>query len=188
MSSSSLVLSLRELPAAIGSFREEHLDWKVPEGWGTEVLSIPPGTVIPLDISLTSVEDGVLAQVYAQGELVGECVRCLDPLVHPWRIDASEVYFEPGAEVLQTEDPDVEVEGDELDSVARIDRDSIDLEPLLRDAILAGAPLQPVCAEDCQGFCDQCGVRLKDAEPGHQHETFDPRFAALEGFFEDGAK
>lgn len=184
MSANQLVLSLRELPAAIGSFQQVHIDWQVPDGWGTEVLQLAPGSVVPLDVSLTSVEDGVLAQVYAQGELVGECVRCLDPVRHAWNIEAADVFFEPDASIITTDDPDIEVEGDQMDAASRIDRDTIDIETLLRDAILAGAPLQPLCADDCAGICDQCGIRLNEAEPGHAHEVFDPRFAALDGFFD----
>ena len=67
-------------------------------------------------------------------------------------------------------------------TIARIGRlvdDYIDLEPLLRDAVVLALPLAPVCREDCPGLCPDCGARLADVEPGHGHEQVDPRWAAL---------
>ena len=58
--------------------------------------------------------------------------------------------------------------------------DKVDLEPLLRTAVVGELPFQPLCDEDCMGLCDQCGVRLED-EPEHHHEIVDPRWEALRG-------
>jgi uncharacterized protein len=59
--------------------------------------------------------------------------------------------------------------------------DHVDLEPLVRDAVVLALPFQPVCQGDCLGLCPQCGVRLLD-NPGHEHEAaVDPRWAALSG-------
>jgi uncharacterized protein len=58
--------------------------------------------------------------------------------------------------------------------------DLIDLEPLLRDAVVLALPFQPTCSEDCPGLCPECGTRLAD-QPGHTHEAaVDPRWAALQ--------
>ena len=61
--------------------------------------------------------------------------------------------------------------------------ETIDLEPMLRDAVITQLPFQPVCREDCQGLCAQCGARLED-DPGHHHEVLDPRWSALSGLLE----
>jgi uncharacterized protein len=59
--------------------------------------------------------------------------------------------------------------------------DHVDLEPLVRDAVVLSLPFQPVCQEDCLGLCPECGVRLLD-NPGHEHEApIDSRWAALAG-------
>ena len=180
-----LWVSLIDLPAELGSHQELDFDWTVPEGWATEVLALPEGTVIPLHVSLTALDAAVLARVQAEGRLEGECVRCVDAVGWDWKIDTSDVYVEQGAPGRAApRDEDVEVEGDELDPQRVIDREAVDLEPLLRDAILGGAPLQPLCREACQGLCPHCGIRMEDAEEGHSHEFLDPRFAALEGFFD----
>ena len=189
MSSKQLQIDLTDLPRQAGSRLEVERVWEVPAGWSTEVLKLPEGTKIPLEVDVTAIDDGVYAQVRAEGTLVGECVRCLDPIMVPWRAAGAEVYFEPeraGAGRTRREDDGIEAEGDDLDRVLQIERDSIDLEPLLRDEILSAAPLMPVCSEDCLGLCEHCGERLADLEPDHSHEFLDPRFAALEGFFSGG--
>src|SRR5690606_35949944 len=54
----------------------------------------------------------------------------------------------------------------------------IDLEPVLRDAVVPALPFQPVCREDCLGLCAHCGVRIED-DPDHEHVDIDPRWSAL---------
>ncbi|MFZ4485433.1 MAG: YceD family protein, partial [Candidatus Nanopelagicales bacterium] len=73
--------------------------------------------------------------------------------------------------------------GDDEDPLPGIRDDLIDLEPTLRDAVVLGLPLSPVCREECAGLCSECGVRL-DSAPGHAHELTDPRWAALAGLVE----
>ena len=68
---------------------------------------------------------------------------------------------------------------DEDDDVSRLEGDLLDLEPLLRDAVVLALPFQPLCRDDCPGLCTECGARLAD-DPDHQHdEPVDPRWAAL---------
>jgi len=70
--------------------------------------------------------------------------------------------------------------GEDEEEQRWIEHDQIDLEPVLRDAVVTALPFQPVCREDCQGLCSECGIHLAD-EPGHHHEVLDPRWAALQG-------
>jgi uncharacterized protein len=63
--------------------------------------------------------------------------------------------------------------------------DLIDLLPVLRDAVVIDLPLAPLCSEECLGLCPECGVRLQD-DPQHQHQTSDPRWAALADLLEPG--
>jgi uncharacterized metal-binding protein YceD (DUF177 family) len=62
-----------------------------------------------------------------------------------------------------------------------LDGDLLDLEPVLRDAVVLALPMSPLCLQDCPGLCIECGVPLADAGPGHRHDDSpDPRWAALE--------
>ena len=74
---------------------------------------------------------------------------------------------------------DRDVDPDEDDEVSRLEDDLVDLEPLLRDAVVLALPFQPLCQDDCPGLCAECGARLAD-DPDHTHdEPIDPRWAAL---------
>ena len=69
------------------------------------------------------------------------------------------------------------------DEELSLDGDLLDLEPVLRDAVVLALPMSPLCREDCPGLCVECGVRLADAGPAHRHEDApDPRWAALSEF------
>ncbi|MSS83663.1 DUF177 domain-containing protein [Actinomycetaceae bacterium WB03_NA08] len=180
----SLQISLAQLPHAVGSYREYHINWIVPAGWSTEVLTLPQGTEVPIDVKLTTVDDGVLVQVESHGELLGDCVRCLDPLTEPWTVDTADVYFEETAVSDLIVDGDVDMEGQPQDQPRVIVRDEIDLEPMLRDTILAAATLTPLCEPDCLGLCATCGEKLADLPADHAHEDIDPRLAVLRTLLE----
>jgi len=142
-----------------------------PADLGIEVLSVPEGAPVELDLRLEAVMEGVLVTGTASAALEGECVRCLEPIR-----DEIEVTFQE----LFVYDDIRDAEGaEEDDEVSMLQDDLIDLEPLLRDAVVLALPFQPLCQDDCPGLCAECGVRLAD-QPDHRHEAaIDPRWAAL---------
>ena len=77
---------------------------------------------------------------------------------------------------------EVDAESDQ-DEEHLIEDEMIDLEPVLRDAVLPSLPFQPVCRDDCPGLCSECGARLED-DHEHTHEQLDPRWAALQGLLD----
>ena len=38
--------------------------------------------------------------------------------------------------------------------------DQLDLAPMVREVIVLDAPMSPLCRDDCQGLCPECGVDL----------------------------
>ncbi|WP_115727128.1 YceD family protein [Actinomyces culturomici] len=178
MSESPLVLSLVALSRQIGSTRHEERTWIAPVDLGTPSMRVAPGSEVPLSIDLTSVDEGVLVRATTSVDLEGECVRCLDPVVAHHEIDASDVYFET-APAIDEEDP----EADEVLLIGR--HDTIDLEPLLRDAIITLVDDRPLCRPDCSGLCDVCGEKLDDLPEDHSHFVVDPRLASLQALLED---
>ena len=145
-----------------------------PEDLGTAVIGIPAGSDLELDLRLEAVMEGVLVTGFVRGQVVGECVRCLDEVTEPVDVTLSELFVYPERAAAAVAD------GDEDDDLRELDEDFLDLEPALRDAVVPMLPFQPVCRPDCPGLCSLCGARLAD-EPGHSHETLDPRWAALSG-------
>ena len=146
-----------------------------PDDLGTVVIGIPEGSALDLDLRLEAVMEGVLVTGRVHGLAVGECVRCLDEVTETLDVALSELFVYPERAAVAEQD------GDEDDEDLReLDGDFLDLEPALRDAVVPMLPFQPVCRPDCPGLCSICGARLAD-EPGHSHETLDPRWAALGG-------
>jgi uncharacterized protein len=78
-----------------------------------------------------------------------------------------------------------QAEDEEDDGASRLEGDLLDLEPLLRDAVVLALPFQPLCRNDCPGLCVECGARLAD-DPEHTHEAaVDPRWAGLAALKQD---
>lgn len=145
-----------------------------PADFGTEVIAVPEGHLLALHLRLESVVEGVLVTGTVRATAVGACVRCLDPVSTDIEAPFQELYAyadraahhrEVGASDDETEERVI------LDGV-------LDLEPLLRDAVVPALPFKPVCREDCLGLCATCGVRMED-DPGHEHDVIDPRWSAL---------
>jgi uncharacterized protein len=144
----------------------------VPEDFGTPLIGVQPGTDMDLELRFEAVHEGILVSGTALVDVTGECSRCLDPLAYDLEVDVQELFL------YEKPSGDGAVEDEE--EQRWVEHDQIDLEPVLRDAVVTALPFQPVCREDCQGLCSECGIHLVD-EPGHHHEILDPRWAALKG-------
>jgi uncharacterized protein len=163
-----LVLDTRELGRRPGSQRQVTRSVPAPADLGIEVLRVPEGAPVELDLRLEAVMEGVLVTGTAHAALTGECVRCLEPLTDEITVTFQELYVYDD-HALPEED----------DEVSTLEGDLLDLEPLLRDSVVLALPFQPLCMDDCPGLCPECGARLAD-DPDHAHEAaIDPRWAAL---------
>jgi uncharacterized protein len=164
-----LVLDTRELGRRPGSQREVSRTVPAPADLGIEVLGVAEGSPVELDLRLEAVMEGVLVTGTASATLEGECARCLEPLSDEIEVRFQELFVYDDRDV----DPDEELE------VSKLQDDLVDLEPLLRDAVVLALPFQPLCQDDCPGLCPECGARLAD-DPDHAHDApVDPRWVAL---------
>ena len=103
------------------------------------------------------------------------CSRCLEPFRMP--VDAAfDLRYHPASEMSRDEES--QVEEDDLETSYYRD-DQIDLNELLREQFYLALPMKPLCREDCQGLCAQCGTNLNTGtcECGPAWE--DPRLAPL---------
>jgi uncharacterized metal-binding protein YceD (DUF177 family) len=163
-------VDLRELGRRAGSMQEIERTIPAPADWRVELIGVPEGASVPLHLRLESVMEGVLVSGEVDVPLVGSCARCLDPIEDTLELDLQELFAYAGSTTEATS---------EEDEVRRIEGDFLDLEPMVRDAVVLALPLAPVCSEDCRGLCVDCGQRLDDLPPDHSHEVLDPRFAGL---------
>jgi uncharacterized protein len=170
-----LVLDTRELGRRPGSQRRRSLTAPAPADLGIEVLRVPEGSPVDFELRLEAVMEGVLVTGQAHARLEGECVRCLEDVHDEVVADFQELF------VYEESDTATDPQGAEDDDASRLEGDLLDLEPLLRDAVVLTLPFQPLCRDDCPGLCVECGARLAD-DPDHRHEDpLDPRWARLSG-------
>ncbi|MEW2502098.1 YceD family protein [Amycolatopsis sp. CA-161197] len=173
------VVDTRELGRHAGLSREVRRSVPLEATLGVpDVISLEAGSVLELDLLLESVVEGVLVSGTASATATGTCSRCLDPLTEEIEVDLTELFAYPGSATEETTDED---------EIPRLVDDRIDLEPIVRDAVVLALPLVPLCEEDCAGLCTECGVKWADLEPGHGHEKIDPRWAALVERFDENA-
>lgn len=168
---SGLVLDTHELSRRAGTLKEVTRVAEAPADLGIEVIGVPPGSPVDLSLRLESVVEGVLVTGTAKVRLSGNCARCLDEISRTEEVDLQELFCYPGKELDDAE-------------ALRIEGELIDLEPVLRDAVVLDLPFTPLCRPDCAGLCPDCGANL-NRDPDHGHaESTDPRWAGLEGWTE----
>ena len=116
-----------------------------------------------------AVHDGksleVRGRIHAAADFV--CGRCLENAAVTLNVVFSERFATEGQEVDDEE-------------VIRYVGDEIDITDLVRDNLLLAEPLNPVCADDCQGLCPVCGINLNADTCSCDRKPADPRLAVLQ--------
>jgi uncharacterized protein len=178
-SRSPLVINISRLGRRPGSMMTFAETVPSPSRIGLDLIGIDEGAPLTLDLRIESVSEGVLVSGTVTGPTAGECARCLTPITGDVQIDLTELFAYPDSATDET------TESDEIGRVgASGEPDTVDLEQPIIDAIGMALPFSPLCGPDCAGLCPECGVPLATAEPGHQHEQIDPRWAKLAGLLD----
>ena len=126
--------------------------------------AVPADSTVSVDALLEWVKEGVLASGSVSAPWVGDCRRCLGPVTGEVTVDFQELFEERPRE------------GESY----RLGHDSIDMEPLVREALLLDLPLAPLCSPGCAGLCPSCGADLNLGPCGCPPPTADARWAALD--------
>ncbi|WP_052226706.1 YceD family protein [Microbacterium mangrovi] len=146
--------------------RELEFDVDLADRWGEALVSVPADSPVAIDVRLESVHEGILVTGTAAATYEGECGRCLTPISERVEVEFQELFAYPGEEANDFEVQD----------------DHVDLETLVRDAIVLSLPFQPVCRPDCPGLDPITGERLDERAVPEPQEPLDPRWAALADF------
>ena len=174
------MLDTRELGRRPGSQHEVTRTVPAPAELGIEVLHVPEGSPVEIDLRLEAVMEGVLVTGTATAALEGECARCLEQIDDDVDVTFQELFVYDDQSHAPADDG-------QDDEASRLEGDLLDLEPLLRDAVVLALPFQPLCEDDCPGLCVECGARLAD-DPDHAHEAaIDPRWAGLATLQQDAS-
>jgi uncharacterized protein len=179
---------MRQLGRQAGSALTQTRTVPAPDDLRLELIGVPAGADVALEVRFEAVSEGVLATGTATVPLAGECARCLAPLTSSATAGFQELYLYADGrhdrhDRHDKHDKHDEQEEQDAEELYHLDGDLLDLEPAFRDAVVLALPMSPLCREDCPGLCAECGVPLADAGPGHRHDAaIDPRWAALQQF------
>jgi uncharacterized protein len=163
MTSSPFVFPVSDVLADSGSRRAVEVD--APIAWGFEMAAVGPH--LKAELVLENASGVLVVRGPAETALQLTCHRCLTVWTETLAVEITEALgFD-----------------DDGDGYA-LEKDTADLEPVLRDALLLEVPLRPMCRDDCRGLCATCGADLNTATcPGHDEESISP-FAALRDLLE----
>ena len=155
-------IDVSELLENPGTDRVVHLDEPI-EGLALEMASVDA----PLDagLRLASVSEGIFVSGDIRGGADLTCARCLETFASNFDVKVGELFhIDPGEE----------------DDYAVTELGEIDLEPMIRDAVLLSMPFSPLCREDCKGLCPVCGSDRNQRECHSGDRSIDPRWAGLQ--------
>jgi uncharacterized protein len=170
MTRSPFLVNVAAFRRATGSQRREHRRGPIP---GLEVTGshMPTGGVVDVDVVLDVIDGGIAVVGTVRAPWCGDCRRCLGEVSGEVVSDVHEFYqphhrFDPAPE-------------DEAEAYL-LSGDTVDLEPLARDAVLLNLPQAPLCRSDCAGLCPTCGAELNKGPCGCPPVASDPRWVALD--------
>ena len=148
--------------------RERHVEITVPEHLGEGLVAVQEGSKLEIDLKLESLHEGILASGTVIGQADGECARCLAPVSIPVQVEFAELFGYPADEPFEHQ----------------LDGDLLDIEPVVRDAVVLALPFQPECVDGCEDLELGPGISLITAD-AEREKPADARWAALQGFSTD---
>ncbi|HIY65477.1 MAG TPA: DUF177 domain-containing protein [Candidatus Agrococcus pullicola] len=160
------VLQVRDLVRKPGYSRDLELTAPFGEIVGEGMATVGASRDVEISGMLESVHEGILATGSATTVADAECSRCLDPTTLDVQVDFTELFAYD-----RSEDSEMFVVGD-----------SIDIEQIVRDAVVLALPFQPVCRPDCAGLDPETGAKLVPGTARKPKDQIDPRWAALQEF------
>jgi uncharacterized protein len=163
------VVNVADLVNRPGARRRERVQGRLSSPVKVVDSELSADVPVVVDTLLEWVSDGLLATGSVSGAWEAPCRRCLKPARGDLRVDFQEL-FEAAPREGET---------------YRLGHDSIDLEPLAREALTLDLPLAPLCRDDCRGLCPTCGTDLNLGDCDCPPPAADPRWAALDALRTD---
>jgi len=145
--------------------QRQHVSATAPlEGVVVGDAMVVDGAQAEVELDLESLSDGVVVTGHLSAPFVATCRRCLGPVAGRLDVDVRELYQRHPT----------------TDDAYPFDGEVLDLRPLVREALALELPLAPLCRADCQGLCPTCGANRNESDCGHQPESKDDRWDALD--------
>jgi len=134
----------------------------VLDGLAVSTARVPDDAPVHVDLLLESLSSALTATGTVRVAWEGACRRCLDPVGGETEADVIAEVFERHP----TEGATYPLVGEQ-----------IDLEPLVRDAVLLALPLAPLCGDDCRGPAPET---FPSGLVDESQVPLDPRWAGLD--------
>src|SRR3954453_6385804 len=103
---SPLVLDTRDLPRRPGAMGAVRRVVAAPVDLGVEMIGVPEGSDVSLDLRLGSVSEGGLVSGSVSGTLTGECGRCLREITDSFDVTIQELFAYPNSATDETTEED----------------------------------------------------------------------------------
>jgi uncharacterized protein len=156
-----LKVGVADLLRTLGTRREIHEELRFGDDLGVIDTRVDPDQDIVADLIVEAFSGGIAVSGTIEVPWVGECRRCLEPVTGSTTQRLQEIFGGP--------------EGDE--DAYPLQREEIDLEPMIRDVVAGALPLVPLCRPDCAGPSPDT---YPTGPPDELAKPEDPRWAALD--------
>lgn len=164
------ISSILRKAGTAGHFELEVL---APSGIGDSFYGVKGGSPVKVEVELSSMKSGLIAEgeIFAIEE--GRCSMCLKGIKKNVcrRFEA----------FMPAEKERMERFLDEAHCIYPLRGDFADLEGLIRDELALQLSAVRLCSPDCKGLCQKCGADLNQEENHFHAKETDPRLARLEG-------
>jgi uncharacterized protein len=165
------VVNVRDIINRPGEQREKDFTVPAPEHFGEGLAVVPVGREVHISVRLESVHEGILASGWVETVADAQSARTLTEFELPLEVEFQELFAYPS----------------EVPSDYTVHGDHVDLEPVVRDAVVLALPFQP----EIPGETDQVdqveladGISLVLADD-EREAPLDERWAALAALRKD---
>ena len=149
-----------------------------PEEMGGEVDAYRIVAPVELEFDIHKDKDKFRLVGRVRTELELSCSRCLEAYRFPIDATFDQRYLPLSDTAATATAAEREIEENDLET-SYYSEDQIDLDELIREQFYLALPMKPLCLEDCQGLCSQCGMNRNTGSCDCSAVWEDPRLAAL---------
>lgn len=107
-----------------------------------------------------------------------ECSRCLEIFDTELTGELSFIIKTENAQAVMATDSAAEV------VTIKVSEPVVDLNELIKEALLLSLPMKPLCSDDCKGLCANCGANLNEETCDCDVEEIDERWEGLKDLLE----
>ncbi len=118
---------------------------------------------VEVNITVRKTDIGYALKVKGETTMKFICARCLEEFERRYIFQDENILRKSVDSLERLSDKDVET--------IYIDKDEIDVMPILRDIFLTFLPINPLCSPDCLGICPVCGSKMYKERHKHKVST-----------------